>query len=219
LVLFDKPKEVTLVINDLLREITLTEHGVAGDHVPCEDQAFEKSKGRLVLVGLVVAAVGNGCLGKRYARLVGHQRQQMHRFFEAVEAAPGRLAVEGEGVQRRQFTGNRFAKDRPDPPGQRVFEGLCVQSHQHLANSSHLRRCTREAEPVHERDVLVLCPLANRRVTLCAAHDGTTRECEDRREGVSPPVPTARIGDLGKKGKQTTTKRHFHATPPCVRTQ
>jgi hypothetical protein len=96
LVLFDKPKEMTLLINDLLREIPLTEHGVAGDHSSFEDKAFEEPKGRLVLVGLIVATVGNGCLSERQARLVGHQRQQMYRFFEAVKAAPGRLAVKGE---------------------------------------------------------------------------------------------------------------------------
>ena len=96
MVLFDKPKEMTLLINDLLREIPLTEHGVAGDHSSFEDKAFEEPKGRLVLVGLIVATVGNGCLSERQARLVGHQRQQMYRFFEAVKAAPGRLAVKGE---------------------------------------------------------------------------------------------------------------------------
>ena len=126
---------MTLLINDLLREIPLTEHGVAGDHSSFEDQAFEEPKGRLVLVGLIVATVGNGCLSERQARLVGHQRQQMDRFFEAVKAAPGRLAVKGESVERRLLTGNRFVQERPGPPGQRVFEGHRVQSHEHLTNS------------------------------------------------------------------------------------
>lgn len=201
MVRFDKPKEMTLLINDLLREIPLTEYGVAGDQASFEDQAFEESKGGLVLVGLIVAAVGNGCLSKRQARLVGHQRQQMHRFFETVEAAPGRLAVDGESIERHVLTGNRFVQECLGPPGQRVFEGDRIQSHEHLTNSSHFRRRTREAKPVHERDILIVCPLANRRVALRAAHDGTAGESENRRKGVLPPMTAARIGNLGKKGK------------------
>jgi hypothetical protein len=32
LVLFDKPQEVPLGVDDLLGEVTLAEHGVAGNH-------------------------------------------------------------------------------------------------------------------------------------------------------------------------------------------
>ena len=114
---------MTLLINDLLREIPLTEHRVTGDDASFENQTFKESKSRLVLVGFIVATVGNGCLSERQARLVGHQRQQMHRFFETVEAAPGRLAVDGESVERHLLTGIRFVQERLDPPGQRGFEG------------------------------------------------------------------------------------------------
>jgi hypothetical protein len=65
LVLFHKPEVVAVRTNDPLGKIALAEDGVAGDQSPLENDSFEQSKGCLVLVGLVLAAVRNGCLGQR----------------------------------------------------------------------------------------------------------------------------------------------------------
>src|SRR5205823_3644952 len=73
----------------------------------------------------------------------------------------------------------------------------------------------REAESVHQREVLVLAPLADRRIALRAGHDRTAHQGEDGGEGMAPSVPTARIGDLGKEGKKAPSDGRFHATTPC----
>jgi len=53
---------VAVRIDDLLRKITLAEHGVTGYQSPFENDSSEQPESRLVLVGLVFAAVGNLCL-------------------------------------------------------------------------------------------------------------------------------------------------------------
>ena len=78
MVLFPKPKVVPLRINDPMGKITSAEDGVAGDQAPFENDAFEQPKGCLVLLGLVLAAARNGCLGQRQPRLVSHQTEQTH---------------------------------------------------------------------------------------------------------------------------------------------
>jgi hypothetical protein len=88
LVLLNKPQEVPLGVDDLLGEVALAEDGVAGDHAPLEVHSAEEPEGRLVLVGLVLGAAGHGRLG-----------EQMHGPLQAVEAAPGRFAVESERLQ------------------------------------------------------------------------------------------------------------------------
>jgi hypothetical protein len=96
LVLLDEPKEVPLGVEDLPGEVALAEDGVTGDHAPLQVDPREQPESRLVLIGLVLDAVGHGRLGERPARFVGHQREQMHGLLQAVEAAPDRLAVEGQ---------------------------------------------------------------------------------------------------------------------------
>ena len=54
-------------------------------------------------------------------------------------------------------------------------------------------------------------PLRDGRVTPRAAHDGATHQCEDGTQGMSSAVPTARIGNGGKKGKKTPGGVCVHA--------
>ena len=139
----------------------------------------------------------------------------MHGALPAVEAAPDRLAVASERLGWRGRGRDRWAQVRLGPPRQHGLEGHHVQGDQDLAGPPRLRGRAREAELVHQRDVLVLAPWADRRIALGARHDGTADQGEDGGKGVPPSVPTAGIGDLGKKGKQAPSERHIHATPPC----
>jgi len=100
LVVLDEHQVIAPRIDHLLTEIALTEHGVAGDQAPLEDQALEQSKGSLMLVGLLLTAVGDGHLRQRQARFMSQQRKQMHGFLKAVEAPSGRLAVQGVGLRQ-----------------------------------------------------------------------------------------------------------------------
>ena len=190
--------------------------GVAGDHAPLQGHPVEQPQRRLVLVGLVLGAVGHGHLSEREARSVGHQGEQVHGLLQAVETAPGRLAVEGERLQGAGPRGLAGAgsswptgSTRPRRPSRPRRSGPCGSPW----------GAVREAESMHQRDVLVLPPLADRRVTPRAGHEGATHQGEDGREAVSPSVPAARIGDLGQKGKQTSSDGRFHATPPCNASQ
>ena len=215
MVFFHKPEEVPALVEDLLRKVALTEHRVAGDHVPRQIRLVEHLERRLVLVGLVLDPAGDGHLGDRQPRLMRHQREQMHRLCEAVETAPNRLAVQGE---RHQGLGSR--RDRPaeislDPPRQSGLECLHVQGNQHLANPARFRRLSREAELVNPENLEILAPLPDRRETARARHHRATNQGENRRERMPPSVATARIGNLGKKGKQTLPVGRFHAAPPC----
>jgi len=51
-----------------------------------------------MLIGLLSDAVGDGHLGERQSRLVGHEGEQMHGLQKSVATPPGRLAVQGEGL-------------------------------------------------------------------------------------------------------------------------
>ena len=81
MVLFDEHQVVAPRIYHLLAEIALTEHGVAGHQTPLEGQPFEQPKACLVLVGLLLAAVGDGRLRERQTRFMSQQREQMHGFL------------------------------------------------------------------------------------------------------------------------------------------
>lgn len=100
MVVFDEHQVIALRIDHLPAEIALAEYGIAGDQTPLEDQTLEQSKGGFVLVGLVLTAVGDGRLRQCQARFMCQQREQVHGFLEAVEAPPGRLAVQGVGLRQ-----------------------------------------------------------------------------------------------------------------------
>lgn len=179
MVLLNEPKEVPLGVDDLPGEVALAEDGVAGDHAPLQVHPVEEPEGRLVLVGLVLGALGHGRLSEREARFVGHQGEQMHGPLQAVEAAPGRFAVEGERLPGRGLGRDRSAQVRLGPPGQRGLEGVHVQGDQDLADPPRFHGQAREAESVHQREVLVLAPLADRRIALRAGQDRTAHQGED----------------------------------------
>ena len=70
MVAFDKHQVIAPRIDHLSAEIALAEYGIAGDQTPLEDQTLEQSKGGFVLVGLVLAAVGDGRLRQCQARFM-----------------------------------------------------------------------------------------------------------------------------------------------------
>ena len=100
MVVFDEHQVIALRIDHLPAEIALAEYGIAGDQTPLEDQTLEQSKGGFVLVGLLLTAVGDSCLGQCQARFMSQQREQVHGLLEAVEASSGRLAVQGVGLRQ-----------------------------------------------------------------------------------------------------------------------
>lgn len=80
------------VVDHLSAEVALTEHRVAGDHTPLQDQSTQQAQGRLVLVGL---AIDLG-LPQGQAASLGHRRQQMDGPVVAREAAPQGFAVQAD---------------------------------------------------------------------------------------------------------------------------
>ena len=105
---------------------------------------------------------------------MSQKREEVHGFLEAVEAPSGGLAIQSIGFRCRRLGDKRLAQQRFDPTGQGVLERLAVQGDQHLADPSGLGGPARETESVNQRDLLVLSPLTDSRVTLRAAHDGAT---------------------------------------------
>jgi hypothetical protein len=84
---------MALGVADLSAQIALTEHRVAGDQTAFQHQSLQQSKGGLVFIRLIDTAVWDLGLGDRQPRLVGEQRQQMHRLVQAIETPASRLTV------------------------------------------------------------------------------------------------------------------------------
>ena len=72
----------------------------------------------------------------------------------------------------------------------------------------------REAELVHQGDVLIVSPLGDGGVTPGAAHDSATGQAEDGRQRMSSAVAAARIRDGGQEGKEAGGGVGFHAMTP-----
>jgi hypothetical protein len=99
LILLDEEQVMAPPVNDLGADVALAEHGVTGDQAAFEGKGLQEPKARLMLIGLVGDAARDGPLGERQPRLVGHEGEQVHGLSEAIATAPGRLAVQGEGLR------------------------------------------------------------------------------------------------------------------------
>jgi hypothetical protein len=167
-----------LGVNNLLAQIALTEHRVAGDQSAFEHQTLQQPKSGLVFIRLVAAAVRHLGLGDRQPRLLGDQRQQMHRLVQAIEAAAGRLAVESAS-QGKSLAGLEWpAQQEFGPLRQGVLQRGRTQRDEDLANATGLGRPSRESETMHEGDFLIAGPLADGVVTASAAHDGAANQAQ-----------------------------------------
>jgi len=187
LVRLDEEQVMAPLADDLRVEITLAEHGVAGDQAAFQDKSREQPKAGLMFVGLVEDAVGDGPLGERQPRLVGHQREQVYGLAEAVGTATGRLAVDRKRFQRQSVVPTRPAQQGFGPWGQCGLEGGDVQGDEPLTDASKFGRPPREAQTVHQRDVMVGRPLGDRGVTPRPTEDRARHQAEDRRERMLTP--------------------------------
>ena len=106
-----------LGVENLLAQVALAEHRVTGDQAAFQHQSLQQPEGGLVFIRLVDAAVGDLRLGDRQPRLVGDQRQQMHRLVQAVETAAGRLPVQGASLGWRLVTPGAVGPTRSRPTG------------------------------------------------------------------------------------------------------
>lgn len=145
MVLLDEEQVMALLADDLRAEITLAEHGVAGDQTALQDQIREQPKAGLMFVGLVEDAVGDGPLGERQPRLVGDDREQMHGLAKAVGTATSRLAVDRERFRWQWVVPARPAQQRFGPSRQCGLEGGDVQGDEQLADASEFGRPPRKA--------------------------------------------------------------------------
>jgi len=196
---------------NLLAQITLTEHGIASDQAALQHQSLEQSQRGFVLVGLVGTTVGDLGLGDRQPRLMGDQRQEMNRLLHTVEAAPGGLTIHSKGLERDLFGGWRPTQQGLGPSGEGGFQGNLVQRHEHLADAPRLEGSTGEPEAVHQRNVVVAGPLADGRVATGTAKYCAARQRQHGRQRMLAAVTAARVGDLGEKLKQTKVSARVHA--------
>ena len=75
LIFFDFKEIMPAIVLDLLAQIPLAEHRVAGDHAACKHNRLEQRQSRLVLVGFAV----DFRLGECKTRPLVEQRQQVNR--------------------------------------------------------------------------------------------------------------------------------------------
>ena len=75
LVVFDEHQVVAPSIDHLLAEIALAKHGITSHQAPFQDQTLQQPKGCFVLVGLLLATVGDGHLRQRQPRFMSQQRE------------------------------------------------------------------------------------------------------------------------------------------------
>jgi hypothetical protein len=176
LILLDEPQVMPLGVEDLSAQVALTEHRVAGDQTAFQHQPVQQPKRGLVFIRLVDAALRDLGLGDRQPRLVGEQREQMHRLVQAVETPAGRLTVEGARLGWRLVRLEWSAQHGYGPPRQGALQRGPTQRDEHLANATRLGRPPRESETVHEGDIPIASPLADGVVTARAAHDGAANQ-------------------------------------------
>jgi hypothetical protein len=63
-----------------------------------------------------------------------------------------------------------------------ILQGRSLfQGNQNLADAINLRVFARKSKLVHQRDLVVLAPLRDSRITLCAAYDVAARQRENSR--------------------------------------
>ena len=198
-------------IEDPAAQVALTEDGIAGDQAALQDQPREQPQRGLVLVGLVRAATRHLSLGDRQPRAVGHQGQQVDGLAQPVEAAAGRLTVQGERVKGAVVGRGETAQQVLGPAGQGGLQGGRGYGHEHLADAAGLGGPPGEAEAMHQSDVLVVSPLADGRITAGTAQDSAAGQSQDGRQRMLTTVAATGIRDLAKEVDQAESKGRVHA--------
>ena len=134
---------------------------------------------------------------------------------DAAAAPAGRLAVEGGGPE--SFGGR--GQQRLRPAAQRRLEGPHVQQQEQVAIRPGGRGRAREAEAVHQGEVLEAGPLGDGLERLGPAEDGRAGSRQQGDVGEATALGVARVGDVGEVGEQTPRRGGgHHGTPGRART-
>jgi hypothetical protein len=130
---------------------------------------------------------------------------------QPVEAAAGRLAVQGEGVGGARVGRGDPAQQGLGPAGQGGLQGGRGHGQEHLADAAGLGGPPGEAEAVHQLDVMVVGPLGDGRIAAGAAQDGAAGQRQDRRQGMLTAMAAAGVGDLAEEVEQAEFPGRVHA--------
>src|SRR5947209_4883745 len=197
LIVFEGEEVMSALVKDLVANLTLAEHCIAGDDPSLEYQRPQQLQCGFGFVGAIVYA----SLAKRAACRLIQDRQQVSDPLRSFKSAASAYAVEGNRLQRSIRIG--IPQTMSDPVPNRRFKLLRRNCHQQLAKRAQLGRLALITQLMPQRGVLSMNPLGKRRVTTRPLQRGADNRGQHGREHVAQSLAPARIGNLLKMFQQT----------------